>query len=570
MSIAFESHARTIGELLGPTNRSRMVVPAYQRGYSWEKKHVETFWRDLTNFRRESALKNGPDRYFLGPIVVIERKEKREIEVLDGQQRLATATALLCVIRDAADKIDTAEAKELAFEIHKWFVLKEDGGYALMLGDTDQTFFAETVQQRSPIARKASIRSRRLINEAQQYLRQCVEGLTVGKSPSDQVKELRELKTTLGSDFVMANILVESERDAFRIFETLNHRGLKLSVPDLLLNYLMRTASDDSQRKEIRGKWNEMLQLIGRRNPAVFIRHLWVSKQGDLKDRDLYSAMSNDIESKSLNSVSFARDCAAECSAYVSLFEGDAETMTEGAIPVVQSLTKKLNVQSAFPLLLSSLAKFDRQGFEKVARLVLVFVTRYSVVMDLDPSGMETVLFALAKEVRDTVTSPSEQGKCLAKIKAELSNKAPNDDQIVRAAEKLVVAESDATYLVGRIAIHLGTKTKEVTITESNLEHVYPQNPRDTEWGGLANQEVLEPFTWHLGNLTILGKRINSGAGNKDFNEKRTAYASSELNITKQIADSYTVWTPKEIEGRAKDLAKLLPVIWDFDNPSRV
>ena len=89
----FNSQSKNIGELLGGNERARLIVPKFQRGYSWEKKHVEAFWTDVTGFQKESAVKGGPDKYFLGPIVLLQ-ESKDVIHLLDGQQRLATAIVL--------------------------------------------------------------------------------------------------------------------------------------------------------------------------------------------------------------------------------------------------------------------------------------------------------------------------------------------------------------------------------------------------------------------------------------------------------------------------------------------
>ena len=53
----FNSQSKNIGELLGGNERAKLVVPKFQRGYSWEKKHVEAFWTDVTTFQKESAVK---------------------------------------------------------------------------------------------------------------------------------------------------------------------------------------------------------------------------------------------------------------------------------------------------------------------------------------------------------------------------------------------------------------------------------------------------------------------------------------------------------------------------------
>jgi predicted nucleic acid-binding protein len=542
VSDSFNSQSKSIGELLGPNLRAKLEVPPFQRGFSWEKKHVETFRKDVSVFRAESSVAGGPDKYFLGPIVVLH-KSKEAIELLDGQQRLATSTILLCAIRDICRNLKIQAASDFARDIQTQFIIKpEDAGHALVMGDMDRLYFSETVQEDPPKPKKPTIRSHRNIQSAQTILKNSVNGLIAGSDPSAALATLKKLVQTLRSDFVVASIPVESERDAFRIFETLNDRGLRLSVPDLLLNFLMRVANDED-RKQVRAFWSEMLEQMGRRDINRFMRHMWVSKYGDLKNTDLFTALKDHIEKKNINSLEFTRDCATECESYVQVIDAD-EARVGKAAPVVRSLVKTLDFQPAMPLLLSSVTHLSEAAFERVVRWLLVFIVRYSIVMNLDPSGMESVLYKLAREVRAKAGDPPA---CLAHVKQTLIDNSPTDDQIALAVEQLTLSPDEALYLLGRLASRMQTDTKEVSLAESNLEHIYPKNPAADEWGGDAGQEALDPYLWHIGNLTMLGHRLNRDAGNKD-----------------------DTWDKEAIEVRAKKLAPLVIEVWDFDNPSRV
>ena len=81
MAGSFDSHPHNIGDLLGQYETRIIAVPQFQRGFSWEKTHVATFWDDLATFRPTATA---GDAYFLGPIVLLPGKD--EIALLDGQQ----------------------------------------------------------------------------------------------------------------------------------------------------------------------------------------------------------------------------------------------------------------------------------------------------------------------------------------------------------------------------------------------------------------------------------------------------------------------------------------------------
>src|SRR4051794_37273317 len=82
----------TIGNTLALRN---MKVPIYQRSYAWEEKHVLDFFNDL-----DSAIKHTSPEYFLGSIVVTQKKGVAHAEVVDGQQRIATTMMVLAALRD--------------------------------------------------------------------------------------------------------------------------------------------------------------------------------------------------------------------------------------------------------------------------------------------------------------------------------------------------------------------------------------------------------------------------------------------------------------------------------------
>src|SRR6266446_4708423 len=94
----------TIGSLLGRYERRRAVLPEFQRSFSWEKVHVATFWDDLVLFEKQYARSPSTATYFLGPIVLIEHEDS--LLLLDGQQRLATATITFAALRDVARILD--------------------------------------------------------------------------------------------------------------------------------------------------------------------------------------------------------------------------------------------------------------------------------------------------------------------------------------------------------------------------------------------------------------------------------------------------------------------------------
>ena len=89
---------KTFREFLTPDKISRVNIPIYQRSYSWEWKHVDDFLNDLEYQLNSSS----PDSYqFLGMVVyVFKEDQSKEIEVIDGQQRITTYYLICSILND--------------------------------------------------------------------------------------------------------------------------------------------------------------------------------------------------------------------------------------------------------------------------------------------------------------------------------------------------------------------------------------------------------------------------------------------------------------------------------------
>jgi hypothetical protein len=139
MHESFQAAPTTIGRLLAG---DPLAVPRFQREYSWTEDEVDKLLRDFSKAKRQQPQ---PQAYFLGSVVLASANPA---EVIDGQQRLATCTILLAVIRDLlielkrehqAESIDTQYLNYRAFQ---------DGGVSarLTLNVDDRAFFWQAIE----------------------------------------------------------------------------------------------------------------------------------------------------------------------------------------------------------------------------------------------------------------------------------------------------------------------------------------------------------------------------------------------------------------------------------------
>ncbi len=552
----------SIGGLLGEYERRQIKLPEFQRSYSWEKAQVAKFWEDLKAFRERYDKSPVDASYFLGPIVVIE--SKTDITILDGQQRLATATILLAVLRNIAREFHAAnpfqELDYFARDMQREVIEKKDTTprvYSLTLSEMDEPYFLQTIKSDPPTSAKPTLRSHQLIKAAYDFFLEEVRAAIQGKQPQAQVQELKSSREALTKGMALVAIVVEDEEDAYDIFEALNDRGLRLSVPDLVVNLLLKRCANKTERQTVRQTWNSMIQQMGRRDVSRFLRHLWLSQFGDLKAKGLYSEIKDHLAKNKTTSIDFAQACVEACEDYLKLIEVD-KSLPKDAFKDVEGLVRYLSVQNSLPLLLSAYKCLTDSDFTKLAKYAVSLYVRHTLIGNQNPLELETVFYDTAREIRAQAESKVASSKVLKAAKAKLTKLNPTDSLVEQKFEELLMSKSEAAWFVTQLANAQQSSTKEVGMDKANVEHIFPQNA-DTAW---PNRASLEPFIWHVGNLTILGKRINSKAQNKSFADKcQEHYSKSEIKMTKDLLKE-TTWDEAAIRKRSKTLAKIAIQIW--------
>lgn len=208
--------------------------------------------------------------YFLGLIVLVdtENAASKRYEILDGQQRLATATMIYAAIRQwlRDNGLDNEAAKIQNDFIGISEIGEEEDEPRIVLNINNRDLFQEIVVK--PCADK--VLETKLLNEGRHSsTRKLIEAsLFCRKSINDLAeKQGSERKTQAGVLFQLAKYLrdrvqvncldVSAPENAYTIFESLNDRGIDLSVLDLLKNHLLR--GTPSNEAVILSNWTKMV-----------------------------------------------------------------------------------------------------------------------------------------------------------------------------------------------------------------------------------------------------------------------------------------------------------------------
>jgi hypothetical protein len=559
-----ESRLDGIGHVLSDRY---IEVPPYQRAYSWTDEQVEDLFKDLSDAIRERNAE-----YFLGTVVLTTNKDGPHA-VIDGQQRLATASIMICAIRNYFYSVGDRERGDT---LHAEFLARKDRRNLtevphLKLMPGDNAFYENSILAKPAGGAKvddgkgapkalppSQARLESALRIATKYVRQLVDQT---KEPTKVLMDWVDFLEKRGKVIVVE---VNDESAAYTIFEVLNDRGLDLSVADLLKNYLFRMAED--RVAETQQHWTSMasrLEIAGaeEKDLRTFIRHVWSAEHGLTREKDLYDAIRKRVDSKQ-RAVAFADGLNKAAPIYLAL-ENPSDELWKQYGPHVRESIEAMQILKAIqirPLVLAILRHFDVAEVRKALPMLVCWTVRFMITGKLGSGPLELGYSERAKDVSAGNTKTARQlyeaskGFLVVDADFEPAFATARVSQhylarfYLRVLEKQNAAKGDVELIVN---------PNEDAV---NLEHIMPQT-REPHWAASVTVEQHAAFIKRLGNLALLDKALNGQSGNLAFADKIAALRGSKIQLTSQIAKNQT-WTPAEINTRQNELAKLAVKAW--------
>ena len=173
--------------------------------------------------------------------------------------------------------LDAAGYEDDAREIEEEFIalrqLGQEQASRLTMNVNDRDAFTRLVLQKSHLNQvqmfaetTASHPSERLLASAAAYCRTAVENWAVegGITKDQQVAQVYKLAQFLETGAQVVCLELDSEADAYMIFESLNFRGQDLSVLDLVKNHIYSLTAE-ANRERISKEWALMRSNIAER-----------------------------------------------------------------------------------------------------------------------------------------------------------------------------------------------------------------------------------------------------------------------------------------------------------------
>ncbi|MFA6432809.1 MAG: DUF262 domain-containing HNH endonuclease family protein [Candidatus Paceibacterota bacterium] len=538
-------------------------IPPFQRSYTWDLDILQELWNDIL----ENVVNpEGAREHFTGVFIFANEDDPTTSSelVIDGQQRLTSFTILL---RAMYDHLSDREG-HLGSDIYETIMEGEVGKKSyprLVLGDDVREFFFKYIQVKDTTvyrkAKKGKKKVEKRIVAAYKFFEDKISKEAESRQMTSE-KFVDLLFNRLEKRIVAVKIKVSSDTDAYTVFETINSKKVELSVSELLKNYLFQQSDriGDSELEKTKKKWEEIIDNLESEEtePSQYIRHFWLSNFVSVTDKKLYLVIKTYCKGQDKKLKDLIRDLATQSSQYgklVSATREDDDRVIDLDAVILLSQIKALRIKQCYPLLLSALSTDMTAGEFKALLRGVIKVSLTRSLIDKNPNELEKIYEKNALLLRKNGKTHLEQ------TLKEIDAAAPSLDDLVN---DLLLPDSSVSELLAKfllIQIELKERTDETTLNRVSLEHLLPKNPDDiTEWG--MSKDEHEKYVGKLGNLALVGGKINSKASNKAFAEKKKILVKSDLKTTVALVKSKKKWTMADIEFRTKELAKFAMSNW--------
>ena len=508
--------------------------------------------------------------YFIGAMVFKDESDQATL-VVDGQQRFSTLSIILAVIRDHS------ETTEHAFQwIQNHLSTTDAHGEhtpSLILSEADRDRFKSTVtlsrksdgwidphsMPKSASAKNFTRSSQwRLIDAYRTISDRLTEKLGSQKDVSSTLTAYAEF---LSQKLKLISISVPTDEMAYTVFETLNERGLGLSVSDLLKNHLFSNAG--SNQANVEASWNQVEDAIDPDKIPQMLRHQYMADVGKVSTRNLFSRIKTRVDSPKISPAAFVDKLKKDAEIYKGFLDPKDSIWESEELLEQLSRLNDLNAKQCYPLLLAVARQGNESRLASVVKDIVSFTIRYSTIGDRNPNDLEDLYTSLSKKVREESYMPDD-------IRSGLREKAPSDDVFISEfSVRSVSPRASATRLLLREleseAWKNGVPPETHKPSQCHIEHIMPQKP-NSAWREMLSNKGEKHKHWvnRIGNLTFLEKKLNIKNSNEDFIKvKQSNLAASIYRLATEVA-AYDVWTTDEISKRQTSLAQKAVKIWSL------
>lgn len=552
--------------------KKRYFIPKYQRDYSWTANdELLELWNDVIHSFVESK------EYFMGTLLLASKeKNSSHYDIVDGQQRAISFMLLLSVIQDYAklvvdgkltindldcinsDRLEVADSLYSSVSRH----IKQDDFY-LKANNKDSKHFEKMLNvSKRELFTHFSKKDNRII-KAKRFFQDKISKQFFGRSNS--LIELQSFFRFVITNLKFVTIYVEDDFDAYVIFESLNSKGMDLSVADLLKNKILSNMKVSNQDDAL-VDWDDLVKTVqnASANFVDFIKIYWNAYESvDVTKSTLYQAIRKKIGNNEIKTQELLSNLVNNAESFDRLRNKNRlnwpkiNTHEKWASNVAEM--NLLGYTIHLPTFLYALHN-NEKILPQLSKLSLNLLFGWVTICDYGVGEIDSLF--------KKVLADMQCGKGDDEI---LSNFFPLIEKVKSPFKECFLAfDSESSvilkYIICKVELYQGGKASIPDFNEVDLEHIFPKNL--SRWENIGDtSHFSKPYSrWinSVGNVLLLEKGKNRKIKDICFSDKIEVYKTSAFSHTLEVSQVFH-WGENNVRQRAKDLSDLAEVIWGFE-----
>lgn len=545
---------RSVAALLREMQRRKFVIPDFQRPYKWDQEKCEILWQDLTGFFEERKPHENPDQeYYLGTIVTCQSEDSaksRELQVIDGQQRL---TSFLLLLRAFYKKLEGMDQKDvnvmglmnqlapciwdvdaISGRVNDFSLVHIESRVATA---TDNEALHEILKTGTTKEESEDLYS----SNYRYFLEQCEV------FAKDKPLTWQPLCVSILRNCIILPIECEKFDTALTIFSTLNDRGMPLSDSDIFKAQLYRNRATPEDKRKFTEDWKELTETVDDAGITLddlfrYYTHVLRARSGDTSKeiglRKFYAGGDNKFSRLKAPEVMDELMKLAEFWQAINQADGSASNAS-------------LNLDSR--RLLHCLSLYPNEYWKYV---VSVFFFRPGNKADFADQFTELLRFLVSWMFSQFVLKPTVNAikdACFQFGIDILAGKPLSWREPLPPDFERQLGQA-CTYKVARGLIllnaYLNPRQKDLLPSKFEIEHIFPRRWQNTNYHGWTYDDAqasLERF----GNKVAIEKKLNIQAGNGYFGKKKQHYEKSKIAAVNELSKHpVNDWVKTDIETR--------------------
>lgn len=548
--------------------QSKFSLPAFQREYKWETRHYVEMINDIQDtFLGQYDQSHGRNKvseytsYFLGSIITSASTDGKT-PIIDGQQRLTSIFILLSYLHKQVKQKQIDGAADIIGLLRK--VIYGLNDYILDFSTTRKRIFDVFFEDEKSIDVALSEISE--ISELDSSDKKILEAIYATH------KELDAEITSCYPYFIdyviekveVIDIAVPGEREAHRVFVTMNDRGLRLSPIDLLKGHILSHISSNNDNINCHSKWSEFIKKmrdLSQDEDSQFFKSFFRAKyaltmrgkkKGDADgDFDIIGSayhrwFSENIDKIGIKNEDDYKNIVTEtfvkyANVYMYIKSGESSMVQESPW-LYYNACRKFTLQSMGLMAVVCDEDTDTDWKYKVslvARLYdLIITSRGIECKETNYDSMREIAFSLTKALRNKTRI-----ECLDFVKSEWIKHYSSIEKI-HTVSYSTHDRSDILYILARIADFLEGEIetdgavgfakyweRDCGGKTYDIEHIFCNEFSSgihSPLGFSSNSDYLDKRN-NIGGLILLPKSRNRSLRDKPYGDKVGVYGTGNI-----------------------------------------